>query len=146
MTITICESPGCLTVSIEAEGWLFTRSLTRLKAAIPEGSRVFDRKSNRWLIDPAQQQQFSRWLKEMKDEYDCEINHERPTKPEPPSEPPPQLPSPYTVLHLLPSAPPELVRAAYRCLATLSHPDRGGTHEGMLALNTAYSQLMEAGR
>lgn len=45
---------------------------------------------------------------------------------------------PFAVLHLLPSAPAELVDSAYRCLAKLAHPDRGGTHEQMLELTAAH--------
>ncbi len=45
------------------------------------------------------------------------------------------------VLHLRPSAPPELVDAAYRTLARLNHPDRGGDHDAMLALNQAYDAI-----
>jgi curved DNA-binding protein CbpA len=43
----------------------------------------------------------------------------------------------YETLHLLPTAPPELVTAAYRCLAQRHHPDRGGDDEAMVCLNTA---------
>ena len=48
------------------------------------------------------------------------------------------------VLHLRPSAPPELVDAAYRTLARLNHPDRGGDHDAMLALNQAVEQIRSA--
>jgi len=33
------------------------------------------------------------------------------------------------------------VKAAYRALATLHHPDRGGDTATMMALNAAYAQL-----
>lgn len=48
-------------------------------------------------------------------------------------------------LHLLPSAPARLVQVAYRELAKESHPDRGGAHEVMLALNASYERLQQAG-
>ena len=48
---------------------------------------------------------------------------------------------PYVVMHLLPSAPPELVSAAHRCLAKLTHPDVGGDHDAMLTLNQAYDAI-----
>jgi hypothetical protein len=47
----------------------------------------------------------------------------------------------YAVLHLQPTAAPELVDAAYRVLALSAHPDRGGNHSQMVALNDAYGHL-----
>ena len=62
-----------------------------------------------------------------------------------PADPPPRratTPSCY----LLPSAPPELVAAAYRTLSRLCHPDRGGSHERMVGLNAAVERLRDRGR
>ena len=50
----------------------------------------------------------------------------------------------YQVLHLLPSAPPELVSAAHRCLAKLNHPDAGGSTATMQAINSAVESIREA--
>jgi hypothetical protein len=47
----------------------------------------------------------------------------------------------FAVLHLLPSAPPTLIEAAFRCLSKELHPDRGGSHEAMIELNQAVSAL-----
>jgi len=47
----------------------------------------------------------------------------------------------YARLHLLPSAPPELVTAAYRTLTTLHHPDHGGDTSAMIAINQAVATL-----
>jgi len=52
----------------------------------------------------------------------------------------------WAALHLKDTAPPELVEVAYRCLARLHHPDRGGDHEGMIVLNSAYDWLRTATR
>ena len=48
---------------------------------------------------------------------------------------------PYEVLHLLPSAPDEVVTVVYRTLARLCHPDCGGEHDAMVALNQAYDAI-----
>lgn len=48
----------------------------------------------------------------------------------------------YQALHLLPSAPPELVKVAFKCLAKLNHPDKGGDTATMQAVNAAYEQLL----
>lgn len=49
----------------------------------------------------------------------------------------------YRVLHLLPTAPPELVETAYKCLARLHHPDTGGSTEAMQRLNAAVAVIRE---
>lgn len=50
-------------------------------------------------------------------------------------------PGPYAVLYLLPSAPPEVVKAAYRALSLSLHPDRGGDTAAMQRVNAAYDQI-----
>lgn len=56
---------------------------------------------------------------------------------------PPALVAAYQALHLQPTAPPQLVQAAYRCLAQLHHPDRGGETAAMAAVNEAISVIRE---
>jgi hypothetical protein len=49
---------------------------------------------------------------------------------------------PYAVLYLLPDAPPEVVKAAYRALASKYHPDvPGGDAEAMAQLNAAVEEI-----
>ncbi len=60
-----------------------------------------------------------------------------------PEAPSASLTSAYGVLHLLPSAPPELVTVAYRTLAQLHHPDRGGDAAAMVRLNQAVAILRD---
>lgn len=45
----------------------------------------------------------------------------------------------FTTLYLLPSAPLPVIKAAYRALASLHHPDHGGAHDLMLRINSAYT-------
>ncbi|MGI8477527.1 MAG: hypothetical protein ACR2OO_14325 [Thermomicrobiales bacterium] len=47
----------------------------------------------------------------------------------------------FQVLHLLPSAPRELVESAYKTLSKLVHPDRGGDPETMLRINIAVDRI-----
>jgi hypothetical protein len=56
---------------------------------------------------------------------------------------PKPAPDPFKELFLLPSAPVEVVKAAYRALATLHHPDHGGDAERMKAINAAYSEATQ---
>jgi hypothetical protein len=48
----------------------------------------------------------------------------------------------HRALWVLPGAPVEVVKAAFRALAARAHPDVGGTHEGMVKLNAAYETLL----
>jgi hypothetical protein len=51
----------------------------------------------------------------------------------------------YATLFLLPTAPPELVKAAYKTLSLKLHPDKpGGDVRAMQQLNAAYSSLTKA--
>lgn len=52
---------------------------------------------------------------------------------------------PYAALYLLPNAPPQLIKAAYRTLAVLYHPDKGGDVELMKRINGAYEKLKQTG-
>jgi hypothetical protein len=49
----------------------------------------------------------------------------------------------YAALHLLPSAPPEVINAAYRALAKQVHPDSGGDTAKMQEINAAYALLRD---
>ncbi|MDP9357642.1 MAG: J domain-containing protein [Chloroflexota bacterium] len=55
----------------------------------------------------------------------------------------------YATLHLLPTAPPSVIEAAYRALARDLHPDRLPTperataHEAMVRVNLAYEALRD---
>lgn len=48
---------------------------------------------------------------------------------------------PHVVLHLRPSAPWEVVKAAHRALATIHHPDHGGDAEVFRQIQSAYEAL-----
>src|SRR5262249_7543605 len=47
----------------------------------------------------------------------------------------------FVALHLLPTAPPELVKAAHKVLSLIYHPDRGGDLETMQIVNAAFDLL-----
>lgn len=48
---------------------------------------------------------------------------------------------PHATLFVTPNAPIEVVRAAYKALAKLHHPDFGGSQERMIAINQAYEAI-----
>lgn len=49
----------------------------------------------------------------------------------------------YEILHVQPSADPDVVAAAFRALARKHHPDRGGATERMAELNEAWAVLRD---
>lgn len=55
---------------------------------------------------------------------------------------PPEVDHAFQVLHLRTTAPPWVVQAVYRVLAKRAHPDAGGSHEAMKAVNLAYEQAL----
>lgn len=58
----------------------------------------------------------------------------------------PQAPvDPYAVLHLRPTAPQAIIRAAWRELARMLHPDQGGDPEEFLRAKEAYEYLTNKG-
>ena len=49
--------------------------------------------------------------------------------------------SPYAALFVTEDAPLEVIRAAYKALAVIFHPDHGGTAQQMVELNNAYTEI-----
>lgn len=52
----------------------------------------------------------------------------------------------YRLLHVQADAPVEVIKAAYRALIALHHPDKGGTHEMAALLNEAHTVLSDESR
>ena len=55
----------------------------------------------------------------------------------------PSLTGAHAALHLLPTAPKSVIKAAYKALALECHPDRGGDSTVFSKITEAYKQLME---
>jgi hypothetical protein len=49
----------------------------------------------------------------------------------------------YSVLYVTPEAPWEVVKASYRALVSLHHPDHGGSAEKMVELNSAFESIKQ---
>jgi len=75
------------------------------------------------------------------------LSDQRPGRQGTPPPPKPTQSAPHAVLHLLPSAPREVIDAAYKALVKLNHPDRlpsgerDAAHQRMSAINIAYERL-----
>ncbi len=118
-----------------ADSDAFAHAICELKNTVPPNCRTYDPTKKFWTITDSDC--LDEWLYELRSAYSVVTNHTGAYKP-PPAQ---SLASPFTTLHLLPSAPPEVVKAAYKALARVHHPDARGNSERMVAINLAYETL-----
>ncbi len=126
----------------------FRLCIDTLKSSITPDMRSYNPATREWFVDEDAAGRMRRWLEYCRANLYAEVewlDGEAYADPEAEWTPPPQKPKavdPYVTLHLLPSAPPEVVKAAYKALATLHHPDKpGGDGERMKVINDAYRRL-----
>jgi hypothetical protein len=112
------------------------RLVELLKAEIPPCARSYDSGDKTWTVSASYAALALRLLVMLYPDARIERSGTR-------SDPDPHRSAacPFAVLHLLPTAPPELIEGAYRILARLHHPDTGGTNEAMIVLNAARDAL-----
>ncbi len=123
----------------------FKLAIETLKSSIPACFRSYDPQARRWLIQGVAYDRLLRWASDARKTLPAQVEWEWTYAGDEEKRawtPPPQQPrDAYAALHLLPSAPAELVKAAYRTLAQLHHPDHGGDDERMKKINAAYKRL-----
>jgi DnaJ-domain-containing protein 1 len=123
---------------------LFYEAIESLKNFFPAYLREYDPQTRRWII--RHDADLYSWLEAADINFDAEVSWGNERKQ--PFAYNPATPSTdelYATLHLLPSAPDELVRAAYKCLAQLHHPDKAhGDELKMKRLNLAFEKLKAA--
>jgi hypothetical protein len=129
----------------------FRLCIDTLKSSITSDMRSYNPATREWFVDEDAAGRMRRWLEYCRANLHAEVewlDGETYEDPEaewtPPKPERPKASDPYVTLHLLPSAPPEVVKAAYRALAVLNHPDKGGDEEAMKRLNEAYGRLLAA--
>jgi len=120
----------------------FSLRLQALKGGIPPHARRWHADQKTWWVSAAYRHALEQWQARW---FEGGAQTSRPggTYQAPWTWAPPSsgVHGAYAALHLLPTAPPALVKAAYRTLATLHHPDRGGDTATMQRVNAAYAQL-----
>jgi hypothetical protein len=118
----------------------FTYAISELKNTVPSSYRTYNPIKKVWTITDSGC--LNDWLYEMRRVYNINTDYTGAYKP--PQPPPAQsLSSPFTTLHLLPSAPPEVIKAAYKALARIHHPDARGDAAKMIEINRAYETLTQ---
>lgn len=124
-----------------------------LKRDIPARSRSYNPVTRAWTVRTPYAERAIWLLRQFFPHAQCVTAgaHRQDTQSHPTREPLAR-PSHYTVLHVLPSAPPEVVGAAYRALAKLHHPDalpvpdRDRATQQMQEINIAIEALRAEGR
>jgi hypothetical protein len=117
----------------------FFAALNRFKEEISRHSRRFKPDGGYWLVERRAKTDLENWLAVMRADYGAEVTRDG----EPENEGHP-LGEQYAILHLLPSAPPDLVKAAHRVLARLHHPDIGGNTGEMQRINAAVERIEQS--
>jgi hypothetical protein len=112
--------------------------VSRLKSEIPAYARTYDPLSKTWTVHASYA---ARAVALMRASFLVVTEYGDDRSAPPPPQPIRQKDQDFAVLHLLPSAPPALIEAAFRCLSKELHPDRGGQHEAMIQLNETMSAL-----
>jgi hypothetical protein len=142
MQISITETNICLEVYLRGPRFQFDEALNALKHEILPPYRRFNPEHRCWSIDLECRTELERWARRMRYELGASVVFDRKHPPSNQLTTNP-LGDAYATLYLLPTAPPELVKAAYRCLALMHHPDRGGQTETMQQINNAYARLAD---
>ncbi len=129
-------------------------AVAALKEEIPAVHRSWDAEEKCWTISRVYAAEGIAILRRYFDPVNV-TDESEPVSPPPPPPPPPRYgppTGPHAILHLLPTAPPSLVEAAWKCLAKLEHPDmkpegeRAAATRRMQAINAAFDQLRKGVR
>jgi hypothetical protein len=129
----------------------FGDAIDTLKRSVPPNLREFEPDSKTWFVSTAGRTYLDAWLGHMSVAHSASVEwlstdetssdaHEHARKPHKPAKV-----DAYTTLYLLPDAPVEVVKAAYKALAVLHHPDKPtGDTRRMQEIVAAYKQLSPA--
>ncbi len=130
---------GATVLTFPFDRWL----IDALKAEIPGHARTYDPTAKSWTITPAYAHVASQLMHDVFPDVEI-VDHtaagsgfDRGGDPREAA---------LVVLHLRPSAPAELIDAAYKCLARLHHPDHGGSTATMQLINAAADRIREVSR
>lgn len=102
--------------------------MKRLHLVVAMGRKHFDHVDYSELPEPIQIQ-IVKWLEDLKRSGSVMA---------------PLAVGPHAVLFVLETAPWEVVKAAYKALALMAHPDQGGSDEDFRRIHEAYKELKDA--
>ncbi len=113
--------------------------VAEIKHVVPAWLRSYDSNTKTWTVAGRYVHLVYHVLAQVFGEVDVEGSRTGPADRGRPSRD-----DPWVILHLRPTAPPELVSAAHKCLAKLNHPDAGGSTAVMQRINRAVESIREA--
>ncbi len=122
----------------------FTYAISELKGIIPVAFRNYEPAAKTWMI--TDWGCLDEWLDELRSVYAVETEYDNEQPSQKPPQPPQSIASPSATLYLLPNAPLEVVKASYKALAKIHHPDAQGDSEKMIRINRAYEILTQGRR
>jgi hypothetical protein len=140
--ITTIGDDGCGVKISATDSEAFSYAIQELKEIIPAEFRNYDPTKKTWMIN--NWDCLNVWLDELRRSYDIEteFSSEQANR-QPPPPPKQNLTSPYQTLYLLPNAPPEVIKATYKALAKIHHPDANGNNEKMIQINPAFEIITQ---
>jgi hypothetical protein len=119
----------------------FMAAIAVLKNCVRPMDRAWRPSTKSWCVDASAEFEMGEWLALCTAEFHAEVTRTYARRQERQTRATPKVEAdPFAALYLLPSAPVEVVRAAYRALAIIHHPDHGGDAERMRAINAAYTE------
>uniref|UniRef100_A0A6M3IPW1 Putative chaperone n=1 Tax=viral metagenome TaxID=1070528 RepID=A0A6M3IPW1_9ZZZZ len=126
---TLKYQPNGIMLQLEAP---YDKDFTNtLKTSIPTKKRIWDNNDKCWYVTKDQFDRLTHMLDMFFDDTilvdfpKAEVSHDA-----------------WTMLYLVENAPLELVRTAYKTLAMMYHPDKGGDQEVMKRINLAYKEIL----
>lgn len=146
INITIERSgDGSQTVSLKSQNKDdFTYAIELLKNCVPPHARSYEPSRRVWCIAAEAAADLKAWIFYLSRECQVYVSDRSASAGGEASKKEMEPSAAYAALHLLPSAPPELIRVAFKVLATIHHPDKlTGNAEEMRKLNAAYETLQQ---
>lgn len=142
------ESEGFLLAFAAATPADFMEALRAVRS-LPPWQRVWMPMAQVWWVHEDGLSMLARSMPELRDRIRAEA-HDRVWRMVPPGTmqwgwqlAPRHIRDAFTALALRCDASPDDVKTAYRALAKRTHPDKGGSHAAMLALNAAYACALD---
>jgi len=129
----------------DSDEWQAAKDDLRLSFNHSTGLR-YDAVEREWTIPRYSVDRLQRWVDAWasRQEWNAEPRHgQRRSSGRAQDAPVASIADAYATLHLLPTAPPEVVQAAHRALVKTNHPDAGGTHEAAVAINAAIARIRD---
>ncbi len=158
LTVHLHDGPQTIEVKLSSpDPQVFREALEGFKWWVPAYHRNYNSAWKTWYCKPEAYPQLHEWIKQVREAFGAKIEgmegpwteYRKPNWQGSYDAPPPRKPrgvesehEAYQVLCLTPAAPPQLIKAAYKTLAVIHHPDvTKDDGENMRRINAAFEVL-----